>query len=726
VQDISVLEDGPLNSGGKIYPISRNWTTSNLHAGRFTAACGVHIYRSDLLPEKYHGAAFTCDPTGNLIHCEMLTERGASFQSKPDREGVEFLASPDDWFRPVSMAEGPDGALYVVDMYRAVIEHPEYMPPELRKRPDLMLGKDKGRIWRIVPEKHKTKALRPNLSKVKTEDLDDHFMSPNAWERMTAHRLFLERADRPDPKSLAKILLGHADRNWRLHVVSLLEALGAADEKTLVPIFFDENEPRILEHAVRLAEPFLARSERIRKCVFDLAKRGDAPLRFQVALSLGEWDDDRILVPLAEIALRGADDRWTRLAVASSVPKRAGALIAVLLGSKKGLTTERSTGRLALLRELAGLVGSRRDTKEVAELLLTVTNLSGKDATAWQLAALEGVAEGMSRRGAQLGAFLKSLPKESRKAADDTNALLSQFASGASDRKRDLGERVPAVRLLSHLPWEKAEPVLTRLLTDDPAQEVRLAAVRALAAHGRADVPGLLLKPWKGYTPAVRREVTEALLRQPDWALALLKEVEADRIKPGDIDAPRATLLLAHGRADVRNLARKLLQDSLPAERQQVLARYQAALKRKGDAKKGREVFKKNCATCHRVADIGVDVGPDISDTRTKTAEMLLGDILNPNQAIDNNYINYLVTTKSGKSLTGMIAAETAASITLKRAENQTDVVLRQDIEEITSTGASLMPEGLEKTISIEEMADLLSFLKNWRYLDGAVPPLDR
>src|SRR5207253_1806899 len=161
--------------------------------------------------------------------------------------------------------------------------------------------------------------------KVKTEDLADHFMSPNVWERMTAHRLFLERKDHPDPKSLARLLPGHADRFWRLHVVCLLEALGAADEGTLRSIFLHENEPRILEHAVRLAEPFLARSERIREYVFDLAENGDAQLRFQVALSLGEWDDDRILGPLANIALRGADDRWTRLAVASSVPKRAGA-----------------------------------------------------------------------------------------------------------------------------------------------------------------------------------------------------------------------------------------------------------------------------------------------------------------------------------------------------------------------------------------------------------------
>src|SRR5262249_10558946 len=124
----------------------------------------------------------------------------------------------------------------------------------------------------------------------------------------------------------------------------------------------------------------------------------------------------------------------------------------------------------------------------------------------------------------------------------------------------------------------------------------------------------------------------------------------------------------------------------------------------------------------HRVAGVGVDVGPDIADTRVKTPEALLVDILNPNQAIDSNYVNYLIVLKDGKTLTGLIATETASSITLRRAENQTETVLRQDIESVQSTGQSLMPEGLEKTISLQEMADLLNFLKNWRYLDGSVP----
>lgn len=721
LQDVSELEEGVAGAGAKIYPLSKNWTTSNLHAGRFTAACGVFVYRGDLLPEEYRGCAFTCDPTGNLIHREVLRPDGASFRSRPGRKGVEFLATPDDWCRPVFLSYGPDGAMYVVDMYRAVIEHPEYMPPELRKRPDLTLGKDKGRIWRIVPEKPRGKSVRPKLSKASSAELVALLEHRNAWWRTTAQRLLLERQDRSALEPLRKLLATSKEPLARVHAVWLLDGLCGLEDKDLLPLLRDSH-PRVREQAVLLAESRLKNSAALRERVVALASDSDARVRFQVALSLGEWSDAKALAPLAKIALVGAEDQWTRTAVATAVPGRAGALLAVLLKSEQGLTVRRTSGRLALLRELTALVGARRNAEEIAGVLRVVLQLSGKESTPWQMAALEGLADGMGRRGGHLGNFLKTLPESDRKVAAAANTLLARSATVAADTKRELAERLAAVRLLAHVPWEAAGPALTRLLRQDASRAVRLAAVQALSAHSRSEVAVLLLKGWRAYTPALRREVTEALLRQPDRILALLKEMDAGRVKPGDLDTVRRRQLVNHRNAEVRTLARKLLHDAQPAERRKVLERYRAALARKGDPGRGREVFKKNCATCHHVADIGVDVGPDISDTRTKTAEALLGDILDPNQAIDNNYVNYLVTLKSGKSLSGIIAAETASSITLRRAEKQTDVVLRQDIEEIASSGVSLMPEGLEKTITIAEMADLLDFLKNWRYLDGAVP----
>jgi putative membrane-bound dehydrogenase-like protein len=715
VEDISELEPGPLSSGGRVFPISSNWTTSNLHAGRFTSACGVLPYRGDLLPEEYRQSVFTCEPAGNLVHQEVLQPRSATFRSRPARQGVEFLASPNDWFRPVFLADGPDGALYVVDMYRAVIEHPEFMPPELKNRPDLLLGKDKGRIWRIVPETHREKPPQPRLGKASTEALVRLLEHPGGWWRMTAHRLLLERQDRAAVVPLKKMCDQSKEPLARMHAAWVLESLGALDTDLVGRLLLDPH-PRVREHAVRLAESRLRVSKPLQARFLSLADDEDERVRFQLALSLGEWDEGPSLSNLAKVAMRGADDPWTRLAVASSVPQRAGTLIEELLRMKPGLSSR------ALLRELATVVGARGDADEVARLLTALHRGVDPQAARWNLVLLAGVAEGMGRRGVQLSAFLAGLPQAKQEAAVHATALLRQAGEVAIDSKSEPEDRHTAVALLAHAAWADAEKPLTRLLGAEVSQEMRLAAVKALAAQPRPEVAAMLLEGWHTYTPAVRREVCEALLRQPDRTLALLREVEAGRVKPTDLDPQRSRQLLNHAQAAIRDKARKLLEHSLPADRKLVLQKYQPALKLKGDPARGQEVFRKNCATCHRVAGIGIDVGPDISDTRTKSPEQLLLDVLDPNAAIDNNYINYTITTKSGKVLTGIIAVETATSVTLKRAEGQSDVVLRQDIEEVVSSGQSLMPEGLEKMLSLEEMADLIGFLKNWRYLDGRVP----
>ncbi len=321
LEDVSELTPGPLSSGGLVYPLSRNWTTSNLHAGRFTAACGVTIYRGDLLPPEHRGAAFTCEPTGNLVHEEILRPHGATFRSRPARDKVEFLATPDDWFRPVSLAHGPDGALYVVDMYRAVIEHPDFMPPELKGRPDLTLGKNRGRIWRIVPKGHETAATPPRLSRAATADLVPLLAHPDAWRRTTAQRLLLERQDRAAVEPLRRLCTSSDRPLARVHAAWLLEGLNALDAALVVRLLRDE-QPRVREQALVLCERWLPTSTAIQKEALALAADADARVRYQAALSLGEWDDDRIVPALAKIATAGADDPWSRAAVATAVPRR--------------------------------------------------------------------------------------------------------------------------------------------------------------------------------------------------------------------------------------------------------------------------------------------------------------------------------------------------------------------------------------------------------------------
>ncbi len=141
------------HDGVRLFPISSNITTADGHAGSFSAACGVKVWQGkSLLTPECAGAVFSCDPTGNLVHADRLVAKGATFVASPLYPGREFLASRDDWFRPVFLARGPEGAMYVADMYRKVIEHPDYLPEEVRKHTDFETGKTMGRIWRIRAE----------------------------------------------------------------------------------------------------------------------------------------------------------------------------------------------------------------------------------------------------------------------------------------------------------------------------------------------------------------------------------------------------------------------------------------------------------------------------------------------------------------------------------------------------------------------------------------------
>lgn len=727
VHDISVLEDGPLSSGGKIYPLSKNWTTSSLHEGRFTAACGVFLYRGQLLSKDCRGAAFTCDPTGNLVHQEILDQAGATFRAQPPQKGVEFLASPDDWFRPVFLAHGPDDALYVVDMYRAVIEHPEFMPPELQKRPDLSLGKEKGRIWRIVPTGQNGRSPRPNLAHANGRQLAGFVNDPRPWWRATAHRLLLERQDGAAVAPLRELLDGPSPQG-RVHAAWLLHSMIYLDESRLLKLLRDDH-PRVRENAVKLAEVSLARSPALQERLAAMASDADPRVRCQVALALGEWDSDAVVDPLSRIALAAGDDAWTRLAAASALvapepaeadePRRISRALPVLQAILQSPELRKLSPdqKISLVQEFAALTVSEPVGLKLALLARDLGDERG------QRALLTGFADGLARKGVRLDDYLyKAAPNPNDPLLQWLREFFGQLGREAGDPNAKAVDRLAAIHLLSRVSWQLAGKALMPLLGEDVAQDIRLAAVRSAAMHTDKAVPEMLMKGWRSYTPALRREVTEAMFRSPDRILVFLNEIEAKRVKSGDLDTLRTRQLLSHGQPNIRVLANKLLQGNLPADRSEMLKKYQAALSLKGDGKRGQEIFKKNCATCHRVAGIGIDVGPDIADTRTKTLSGLLTDILIPNQAIDNNFVNYVVSTKDGKTLTGIIVGETASSLTLKRAEGQADVILRSQLDEVQSTGVSLMPDGLEKNITIAEMADLLDFLKNWRYLDGSVP----
>lgn len=682
-----------------VYPISRAWTTSNLHAGQFTAACGVEVYRGDALPGDYSGNIFTCEPTNHLVHREIMRTNGVTFSSKPAYENREFLASRDPWFSPVNLEIGPDGALYVVDMYRAVIEHPEWMPIELRNRPDLFLGSDLGRIYRIVP-KDFARQPAPKLSGASNQTLVESLTLSNAWQRETAARLLLERQDKSVGPLLENMAISSESPVGAAHALRLLEGLGLLSDDILSRAL-DASNSRVVEQAILAANSRIATSNQLREKISQLASHEDARVRFQALLTA---------MPLPSPPQSPAD-LWELYAMLVATGNRGGEALSRMLADPKAIEDNVAEPR-QFIADLARLAAATRDEKQ--ELLAMAALLAD---SRFRRIGLTSFLSEASRSGNTLEQLQATLNESQRSELDRTFDEVRHISADSAQSDAARGE---AIDLLALAP--DVVSTLTPLALADPSQAVRLRAVVALEKQTSLEPWRELLATYDRSTPVLQRAILNGLLNSTERTSFLLDEIAAGRIKPGGLDTSFTPRLLNHRDEQIRKRAESLFADAIPKDRQQALADYQSALTMKADALHGRQVFEKNCATCHRIAGSGTNIAPDISDSRARTPDQYLTDIIQPNRAIDSNYFSYTAVTTGGEVHTGILAAETSNSVVLKQAEGKTVTLLRKDIDELSSNGVSLMPEGLEKVIPPQDMADLISYIKNWRYLDGAVP----
>ncbi len=708
----------PSGADSRVYPLSRAWTTSTTHAGQFTAACGVTIYRGTALPLEYYRNSFTCEPTGNLVHREKLYWKGADYAAEPSTATSEFLATADEWFRPVDLANGPDGALYVVDMYRAVIEHPEWVPDELKNRPDERDGSDRGRIYRIVATDpalaKKSVAFAPDITPAALVQMVAH---EDCWPAETAARMLVERQSPETRELLVKMSRDSKSNVGRLRAYRLLANFGATADDALRAL--QDPLKSIREQGLLLMENQFPNDPELLKQALQLSH--DKPrVQFQLALSLSAVPKQpAVQETLLNILASNAHDEWIRRAVLISVGSSATDFLEQWSGRFASIKSPLPAGGIAFLQELTNLIGAQQDAATVPQALKTILAFPN---SRLRLAGFLGLCQGIQRRG-------KSAPivvAEAMAQQPGLASLLKEFFSSsltlATSTAADPMERMDSLSVLQFANWKVADESLLKLVATDASQELCVKGIEVLGSFDDPSVPERLLENYGTRTPVVRRAIVRTLMTNPARIRRLFEAIKEKTISAVELDPGQVRALTNHADPELKQEALQVLASAVPADRKQVLEQYQAALKLAAQPERGRVVFEKNCAACHQIGKLGVVVGPDIADLRTKTPAQILLDILSPNQAIDNNYVSYTVVTKDGRVETGFIATETASSITLKQPENKTQLILRQDIEELKSNGISLMPDGLEKNITIEQMADLISFVKNWRYLNGQVP----
>ncbi|MBS0209659.1 MAG: c-type cytochrome [Planctomycetes bacterium] len=673
--------------------------------GYVTSAAGVTVYRGTAYPPQYYGNLFIGEVAGNLIHREILAPVGPTFVSHraPREQEVEFVASTDNWFRPVNFINAPDGTLHVLDMYRETIEHPWSIPDDLKDQLDLRSGADRGRLYRLSPPGFKAPPP-PKLGKARVAELVDQLANPNSWWRETAQRLLFERQDMTAVPLLRQLLQESSSPLARLHALYTLVGLNALERDDLVRTLKDP-APGVREHAVRLAEPRLRNDPRLLEKVLTLTDDESACVRFQVALSLGGVEAPGVAEALVDIMQIDMGDVWIRSAVLSSRPAMAGTLLTELWDDA---AWRRHPAAAAVARDLAFVVGAMRDESHAREFLamLGKVELSGDQQTL-RIAALVGLGQGAKRSRVALTTWTKE--SGAQQAVSETLAAAAALARNAqaSAETREL-----ALAALALAPLAEYRDVYAELLGSRQTAAVQLAAVKTLAGFDSPEVPPLLMANWASYTPTMRSEIVEALLTRPGFLDPLLSAIESGGVPRSYVSAPRQKLLREHKDPAVRSRAEKLFDAARAGGRQPIIAKYEPALKLSGDATRGLTVYQRECAQCHRWRERGFDVGPNLATIQHRSPSELLVAMLDPNREVGPNFVQYIAQLDDGRAVTGLIASETPTSITLKRQENQQETVLRQDIDELGSTGASLMPEGLENKLTPQDVADVIALLR--------------
>lgn len=667
-------------------------------SGYFTGATGVTLYRGDAYGPDFTGDAFIADCGSNLIHRKKLRRNadgsGWIGERAPDEAHREFLASSDNWFRPVQFYNAPDGCLWIVDMYRETIEHPWSIPPNLKRHLDLDSGRDRGRLWRLAPDtKHGTDVPRRIDRQASTAALVAWLAHPNGWHRDTASRLLREHPAPAVTTEVSRFLRETPSALGRRHALTLLDTWHAVDVALLKHALQDADAGvrqigfRLL--AQRLAEPTAAAGNDWPATLIQAAQREtDEEVLVEIAFAFGAnglSPEQRAsgLAPLLESPkewIRTAALRGSRETEFSFWKNHAGALLPTVS---------------PVLREMTHTLGRRARNDEVEPMLQSLKSLQ-PPASAQELAA--ALAEGLARSGRRPGQFL-------------AEAELDRWF----DATRTSLKTTPTAPALRWLAWDSRPETGVQLLELFPTAPDSLTPTLAAALRHQPSLltnAGSFRTAWSQASPARRSQLTDLWLRHPLGAQTLLA-VAAEPGRTVDAStwsASQVAALRKHASPEIRETARRLLGEP-PASRQVVVDQFAPALSQNGNPAHGEVVFNERCITCHAFHGQGIALGPDLASIVANGPEKLLVAILDPNREVAPNFAAWTAETVDGETVAGIKVRESATSVTLRQAGGLETTWDRARLRTWQTTGRSLMPEELEQGWQPQDLADLLAYL---------------
>ena len=737
----------------RFFPITENVRQVDWHGG-FTAGAGSALYTARAYPKEYwNKTAFVAEPTGHLLATFALHPEGTDFKA---HNAWNLVASDDEWTSPIMAEVGPDGSVWMIDWYNFIVQHnptPEgyqtgkggaYLTP--------LRDKTHGRIYRIVAKDGKP-SVQPKLSKDDPKGLVEALKNDNMFWRLHAQRLLVEGKHADQAVALVNLVKDKQIDTLGLntaaiHSIWALRGIGG------------------LPASAGLASSVLHQSAAVRRNgLLAIADQGPAQAAQAALLGLTDHQDPQVRLAAYLAAADAEPGKDLGQHIAKSLAKQLAQ--GVIDGDRwlpDAATAAAAKHDKDFLPEMASLTLSKPVSATVLLVVSRVSEHFARGGSASEVGPLLAKLEGSDAkiRDAIIGGLAKGWPKDKPPALDAATekaiaALLPKlapesrgqmlglasrwgvkgldtfmagmakdFLAIAGDDKQLDATRVDAARQLIDLRKTdaKAAADLLALIKSKSSPEFASGLIDAVAKSESPEVGGTLAGSISAMSPTARKAAIRALLSRSEWTGSLVDGIESGKLALSMLSLDQSQALAAHPDKKIAEKAKTLLAKGggLPdPDRQKVIDQLTPIVMKGGDAAKGKEIFKKECLKCHSHSGEGGKVGPDLTGMAAHPKSELLIHILDPSRSVEGNFLQYTLSTNDGRIFNGLLASETKTSVELLDAEGKKQTILREDIDELAASKKSIMPEGFEKQVPPQGVADLLQYLtQRGKYL-----PLD-
>jgi putative membrane-bound dehydrogenase-like protein len=722
-----LVQTGYYHRQGGPYP-PYTWKIESIvkHRHQKAAYCGLHFFDSDAYPPEYRRKLYMGNIHGNCINVDELTRDGSTYLAKPR---PDFLTANDAWFMPVAQRTGPDGCLYILDWYD------RYHCYQDAQRDPKGIDRERGRLYRVVYRDYKAPG-KFSLVKETDNQLVERLRSPNVFFRDLGQRLLCERNTLQTRIKLEKVVQDdRAPGPARMHSLWALVGSGA-----LEPGFhywlLTHADPVYRAWGVRAAGNLSEQTRGFSDWVMSLAHDRSPDVQLQAAIAARKLSPGNRMLALMDVLAACGNDKliphivWQNL---HPLLEDRAADFLKLVEKEPGLRRSRNLAAL-MPRVLERILGTRKVHPAVVVSLLEIVTGGEENAAARHcLDILATKVENGEIRGPQSEALRAGLLPVIRKHFATEGPLSLDAACLAAALKDPFAVQKARIYFGATEQWPedmlKALNALTAAgdigildqvaagLVDPKTGSPRFRG-EMLAALGRLNDPRVAEKVLDCYAQmetALRPKAIELLTQRPSWSKQLLRAFAQKKISPDVLNVNQVRKLLSSKDPDLIRQVKAhwgTIRDGRSPDREKVVAEMRTLLRtHRGNPLAGWKVFRNVCAQCHKIYGEGVDVGPDLTSNGRSDFNQLLSNVFDPSLVIGAGYQATTVATTTGQFHTGLVVEDNAQRVVLKTQGGKLETIPRAEVEMVSVSQVSLMPEGLEKQLRPQEIVDLFAFL---------------